>query len=371
MFLCGLNTAVLKNAMWYPSCDTFPFKPMYLKYFTQFEQLAKGTQYEQVQYFINQHPQGNYFQSLPFFQLIEGLDEFSPQLFIASDQQGDILGSLLGYVQVFGRGIKGWMSRRFVIIGGPLVSQSGQESPESITDFLLKKLKEQARGKAIFIEFRNLSDTGFLRSVFEKRKFRYMPHLNFLLKTDEETAVKQRMSSSRRRQIKISLAAGATIAEPEDEAAVITYYRLLEKLYAEKVKKPLVSQHFFTRFWRTGAGKIFLVKYQDEIKGGIVCPIFNHKYIYEWYICGLDGEIKNVYPSVLATWAPIVYGLENGLVYFDFLGAGKPGEEYGVREFKSRFGGEEVCFGRYEMILNRPLYAIGKLALQLYRKLPL
>ena len=62
--------------------------------------------------------------------------------------------------------------------------------------------------------------------------------------------------------------------------------------------------------------------------------------IYDIYGCGEDGKYKDVYPSVLANWAALEYGLKNGLKYFDFLGAGKPNEDYGVREFKSKFGGE-------------------------------
>ena len=31
---------------------------------------------------------------------------------------------------------------------------------------------------------------------------------------------------------------------------------------------------------------------------------------------------------------------------YDFGGAGKPDEEYGVRDFKAKFGGELVCYGR-------------------------
>jgi len=40
-----------------------------------------------------------------------------------------------------------------------------------------------------------------------------------------------------------------------------------------------------------------------------VCPILQRKVIYEWYVCGLDREIKDVYPSILATWAAIDYAV--------------------------------------------------------------
>jgi lipid II:glycine glycyltransferase (peptidoglycan interpeptide bridge formation enzyme) len=90
--------------------------------------------------------------------------------------------------------------------------------------------------------------------------------------------------------------------------------------------------------------------------------------IYAIYLCGENGKYQNVYPSVLATWAGLEYGLKNGFKYFDFLGAGKPNEYYGVREFKSKFGGELVNYGRYKLILNKPLYTLGELGIRLIKK---
>ncbi|MCF7859876.1 MAG: peptidoglycan bridge formation glycyltransferase FemA/FemB family protein, partial [Candidatus Cloacimonetes bacterium] len=90
--------------------------------------------------------------------------------------------------------------------------------------------------------------------------------------------------------------------------------------------------------------------------------------IYELYVCGEDGKYKDVYPSVLATYAALDYGLKNNLKYFDFLGAGKPNEDYGVREFKKKFGGELVNYGRFKLILNKPLYKIGELGIKLLKK---
>jgi serine/alanine adding enzyme len=42
------------------------------------------------------------------------------------------------------------------------------------------------------------------------------------------------------------------------------------------------------------------------------------------------------------------------------MGAGKPDEGYGVREFKSKFGGELVEHGRFLFVCNPRLYALGK-----------
>jgi hypothetical protein len=42
------------------------------------------------------------------------------------------------------------------------------------------------------------------------------------------------------------------------------------------------------------------------------------------------------------------------------MGVGRPDVAYGVRDFKARFGGEQLNFGRLTRINNRPLYNIAE-----------
>ena len=47
------------------------------------------------------------------------------------------------------------------------------------------------------------------------------------------------------------------------------------------------------------------------------------------------------------------------------MGAGSPDSEYGVRDFKSKFGGELVEYGRFKIVFNKFLFFVGKQALQI------
>lgn len=114
-----------------------------------------------------------------------------------------------------------------------------------------------------------------------------------------------------------------------------------------------------------GLGKLLLVKIDDRIIGGILCAIMPGKAIYEWYIAGLDDEFKDVHPSVLATWAAIRFAIHNRLHHFDFLGAGSPENAYGVRDFKERFGGETIEYGRFEKIHQPMLMKIGTFGIRM------
>ena len=63
----------------------------------------------------------------------------------------------------------------------------------------------------------------------------------------------------------------------------------------------------------------------------------------------------------MATYAAMQYAAEHGLPRFDFMGAGKPEEDYGVRAFKAQMGGKMVEHGRFLLIAKPLLYRIGVL----------
>ena len=50
------------------------------------------------------------------------------------------------------------------------------------------------------------------------------------------------------------------------------------------------------------------------------------------------------------------------------MGAGKPDDGYGVRDFKAKFGGQLVEHGRFLHVMNPLLYNIGKLGVKLLKK---
>jgi lipid II:glycine glycyltransferase (peptidoglycan interpeptide bridge formation enzyme) len=181
------------------------------------------------------------------------------------------------------------------------------------------------------------------------------------------------MSSSKIRQIKKGLAAGAQIVEAQEIGEVRQFYDLLHDLYKSKIKKPLPGWSFFKSFHdlslKEYIGKYILVKRMGKVIGGIMCPLTKDRSLYEWYVAGDDRGNKEFYPSVLATWGAIEYAARNNFLAFDFMGAGKPDGDYGVREFKAKFGGRLVDFGRFEKVHKSNLYRIAKIGFWFWQKL--
>ena len=70
----------------------------------------------------------------------------------------------------------------------------------------------------------------------------------------------------------------------------------------------------------------------------------------------------------MLTWGILEWGAKNGYSLYDFGGAGKPDEKYGVRDFKAKFGGELVNFGRNICVHSPRLLKISKLGYQLLRR---
>ena len=307
---------------------------------------------QQWQSLVERSPYATWFQIPEAYAFYASLpDELTP-FTIGVDEDGQLMGVVVGYTTRETNPIKQLFTCRSIVIGGPLLDES--ISDNAVTA-LLCAVKRVTRS-SIYVETRNFHDYSRWRHVFKQCGFAYQPHLNIQVACTAEHT----MSEQRQRQVKKAIKNGAEICEALSEQEIRDWYQILRQLYRQKVRTPLWSEDFFLQFYRNGVGKFLLVKYEGKVIGGMMCPIFAGKAIYEWYVCGLDEEYKEQYPSVMATYAAIEYAKQNGIPMFDFMGAGVPDKPYGVRDFKMEFIGEVVEYGRYLHIRKPLMYKIGK-----------
>jgi len=323
---------------------------------------------EEVSCFLNAQAFKTVFQAPVCYHFFIDVPFYQPIYIIARNKDTQLIGVLLAVLIREGNGLIGFFSRRCVVYGGPIV----QDDDSKIVDLLLSCLNKTVRRKALFTQFRNFRIwPNEVQQVFETNGFVLRDRLNSLVSLKKTENVEQQFSASRRRQLKKALQAGVRIAEAQNIQEVDELYSLLEKLYTEKVKKPLPARQFFHQFYTAmvaaGAGIILLVWYNNQLIGGIVSPITVDFSISELYIVGLDQAFPNLYPSVVATWAAMDYGQRNGLQYFDFMGLGKPEVAYGVRDFKLRFGGSQVNYGRFAKRNFKLLYGLAEIGYNLWR----
>lgn len=304
------------------------------------------------------------FQSDAYYSFLEATGLFEPFRYevLRDDRR---IGRIQGYIQSDGGTLKRFFSRRAIVNAGPYFAEGIREDE---VESLLKQCVCGLRGRAIYIETRNFRDYSAYRTYFEKAGFVYEPHYDFIVDTSDPDTMEERMGKSRKRDVKTSLKNGVSVDLNPSREDVVAFYGVLEDLYKTRVKTPLFPLSFFEKLYESFFSIFILVRYEGEIIGGTVC-VFDEDTVYEWFACGKDGMYKNVYPSTVATYHGIRFAAENGFKRFDMMGAGAPGDGgYGVRDFKAKFGGELVEYGRFRYVANKPLYTLGKWAVNLMKK---
>lgn len=311
---------------------------------------------DQWQSLINSSPTSSFFQTPECYEFYTTLSFLKPFV-VGISENNQLVGVICGYLISEGNVLKKYFTRRAIVPGGALLS------PE-ISSEALKALFEQVSQilskKAIYIELRNFNDYSTFRPIIESVNFLYQPHYDIQVETDNTATLLQRLSESKRRQLKASQKKGVTWEETKEPDDVNAFYKVLKHLYQTKVKTPLFPLEFFEKLVKQSFGKLLVVKFNGQVIGGMACVILENKTLYEWFVCGEEREEKDIFTSVVATWAGIEYAAKNRIPLFDFMGAGTPDKDYGVRKFKSKFGGELVEHGRFLYICKSLMYFIGK-----------
>ncbi len=305
------------------------------------------------------------FQTPAFYDLLKKTDGFHAEVFALS-MSGSI--KVLAVVTIMKEpGIKGFFSRRGIIFGGPLIHEARDE--ELI--FFLQKLKQELKNKIIYVETRNFFDYANYKNAFIKSNWQYDPYINFqlpIINMDKKDVVAL-FKYNRRREIRQSIENGTIYYICTTMEEVLSIYKILKDLYKERVKVPLPSPEYFLGLFNNNIMKAFIVKHNKKTIGGAFCPVISKKAIYTYYYCGLRNYNKKIFPTHIAVLAAIEYAIENNIPMVDFMGAGKPDVEYGVRKYKSEFGGILVEHGRFIKVLNPFLFILGKLGLKILTKI--
>ena len=324
---------------------------------------------------IQSSPTATWFQTKEAYEFYASNPEEMTPFIVGIEEDGHLTGVIVGYTTQEKSPIKQILTCRSIIIGGPLLANDISETA------LAELLKAVAQCPAsslspfasrltnpIYIESRNFHDYSKWRNIFEANGFAYQPHLNFHVDTSSVEVVDKNLGKSRKRDIRTTIRDGVTPVYQPTLEQVKQYYQILQNLYTTKVKTPLFSWNFFEQLHRTEHARFILTEYQGRIIGGTVCVELPNRALYEWFACGEDGVYDHIYPSCYATYLGIKYAAESGCQIFDMMGAGKPEEAYGVRDFKAKFGGELVEHGRFLCVRKPLLYWIGKTGVKLLKR---
>lgn len=316
--------------------------------------------------FVANHPDGNIFQTPEMYRVFQSEKYYKPIVVVCYNESMEIVGLLLSVIQSEYKGALGKLSSRSIIWGGPLVENNNCD----ILDFILIEYNKLVKSKVIYTQIRNLWNMDIFKGKFELNGYVYEDHLNILIDlTKSEEELWNEVYPKRRNQIKNSIKKGVIIKILDDINLIENSYNILSEVY-KNAKLPLPSKEFFicakNILSKKGYLKYFGAFFENKLIGMMYVLIYNSR-IYEWYI-GCIKEYTKINPNDLIIWDTFKWCQKNRYKIYDFGGAGKPGKEYGVRDFKKKFGGDTVNYGRFQKVHNRFLMIFSVIGFKFWQK---
>ncbi len=318
--------------------------------------------------YVLDHPAGNIFHTPEMFQVLEHAKKHAPRLWVAVDEEGPLALMTPVHVAQF-RGPIRKLTSRGISYGSVLFTESaiGREA----LMLLLSEYRKAAKRELVYTELRNISDMSDVQQVFEKEKFIFSPHYNYLIPLDMPSEeIFQKIGKRTRKHIRRGLRRGDVEVVPvKSRDQISTCYELLSKTY-QAAHIPLADRSLFEAAYDILSPKNmvwFTIAYVDKKPGAVSIELAYKNVLYGWY-GGVDRQFAAHVPNEKLMWNILEKGSKEGFRTYDFGGAGTPDQEYGVRDFKAKFGGELVSFGRFTCIHSKFLYELNRRCYKIYRR---
>lgn len=263
-------------------------------------------------------------------------------LFVIDDNEA-IVGMMNGYIQRLIPVGPTFLSTRSVIMQSPLFNNN------NVLRALLQAYSDKFGNRVLYSEIRNHIDLSASRSVFEECGFVFEDHLNIIIDlTQSEDELWKQVHSKRRNEIKKAIKSNLLFRELEN-VEINEAYEILTEVY-NRAKLPLLSLDFFHKLSESNSKNCRLCVYGAFSDKQIVGTMFTLQYKKKMYdfFAGSYSRFYHLNPNDLIPWCVFIEGKRRFFEVFDFGGAGKPNVPYGVREYKKKFGGTSVNYGRYK-----------------------
>jgi lipid II:glycine glycyltransferase (peptidoglycan interpeptide bridge formation enzyme) len=284
-----------------------------------------------------------------------------PLLFVIQDEDKNITTYCPGVLFSEFGGIRKRLTRRAIFSGGPLMKDT-----ETLS-LLLKEINHTLKNRAIYTVINQINSFDNYKSIYSLNGFTWEPHLNFQIDLSQgEENIWKNIQATRRKQIRRGYKRGVNAEVVQDISEIGPYYSLLLDTY-NRVGLPLIDSKYFENtielFSKTKQVTIVRVLKDEKLIATRIALIHND-ILYDWY-AGSDPQYHDLYPNDVAVWEALKWGAQSRLRVFDFGGAGQANKEYGVRDFKQKFGGKLVHTDVFIRINKPIIYGLIKAAVKL------
>lgn len=312
--------------------------------------------------FVKAHPLGTVFHTPEMYDVNSVSNKQIPLAIAAVDENGRMVGLLSAVVMWNGNALTKLITARSIIMGGVLAENNDAE----IVQALLQEYRKQLPWWVIYSEIRPVYNSDWMNGFGWTRK----GHYNLVMNLEKsEDQLWEGMHKERRRNVNQAIKAGLTFRELETEDEIHEVVRLIEQTYQRKhvpisylsifdeVQRVMHDYaHFFGCFTAEG----------QMIAGQI--RLCYRNLVYAWF-AGSDEAYFKLRPNDFTMWNVIRWAHEQGYKEFDFGGGGEPGVEYGVRDYKLKYGCEMYDWGRWTCAHRPVTLWLGTIAYKLYHRI--
>jgi serine/alanine adding enzyme len=318
--------------------------------------------------YVDQHPAGGIFHTPEMFEVFARAEKHEPSLWAAIDSSQEVLALFLPVNISILKSSLGRLTTRDVSFGSVLCS-CGKEGTEALA-LLLKTYKKEVTGSPLFTELRNLYDLNEVQPVLQEGGFVFEPHLNYVIDLARPLdQIKHSMKGDVAQNVRRARRMGVVVEEVSSVDKISPVYAVLGEVY-KRIQVPLAPQSLFESAFRTlyprSMIKIIAARVNDAYIGVAIRLLYKNQ-IFAWY-AGTIREYSKYKAHDLLNWHILEWGVENGFKTFDFGGAGKPDQSYGPRDYKAKFGGGLVNYGRNTYVHAPLRLKLSSMVYQLWRK---
>jgi CelD/BcsL family acetyltransferase involved in cellulose biosynthesis len=226
------------------------------------------------------------------------------------------------------------------------------------------------RHRVLFTEVRPLCAPGPERAALERCGYQFADYLNFVIDLNQPPeSLWNNLRKSARRGVGQCERRGFQTRLVDSPDAIGPLYDLLKLSYGNS-RVPLADRSLFEAAFRElhPRGLLTLIATYDGDRPVAMDSLLTYNgRVLAWY--GGMERMTGVSPFDALQWFEIDWSKEQDYSIYDFGGAGWPDEPYGVRDFKAKFGGQLVCFGRYRKVYSRWKMALAERAYQFGRSI--
>ncbi len=318
--------------------------------------------------FVQEHPKGSIFHTPAMHDTFASAKHHRPLTIAALDRAGEML-ALLSAVRVQTLpGPLGQISSRSIWYAEPLCRETPEG--EAALEALIAHHDAVVGSDTLFTEIRPLMEPGSEKQALERKGYEYAGYLNFLVDlTQAPEALWGALDHDCRRRIKGNQKKGLEIRDISNAEGVDTLYHFLSLTF-DRARVPLADKSLFANalecLFPLNRLRMFAAFYEGEPVGADVVLAFKDR-VFAWY--GGAERIGPVNPMESLNWNGIEWGQQNGYHVYDFGGAGWPDKPYGVRNFKAKFGGQLVNYGRYRKVYSPLKLTIAEKGYESLRKI--